>query len=97
MMLDGKRCPRFIWRTTEDNDQAAGPGCEAFAWDEVRATAHETGGSLPVAGISPSIGLGPTTTVRYVHKPCADDCEVLNIPGAAKPKLLIKRSKSCSR
>jgi hypothetical protein len=34
MMLDGKRCPRFIWRTTEDNDQAAGPGCEAFAWDE---------------------------------------------------------------
>jgi hypothetical protein len=34
MMLDGKRCPRFIWRTTEDNDQAAGPGCEAFGWDE---------------------------------------------------------------
>jgi hypothetical protein len=32
MMLDGKRCPR-LWRTTEDNDQAAGPGCEAFAWD----------------------------------------------------------------
>jgi len=34
MMLDGKGCPRFIWRTTEVTIKPLSQVDEAFAWDE---------------------------------------------------------------
>ena len=53
MMLDGEGRPRFIWRTIEVTIKPLSQVDEAFAWDEGKETARESGGSLPIAAISP--------------------------------------------
>jgi len=40
MMLDGKGCPRFIWRTTEVTIKPLSQVDEAFAWDEGEGAEH---------------------------------------------------------
>jgi hypothetical protein len=51
-MLDGEGHPRFIWRTTEVTIKPLSQVDEAFAWDEGKGTARESGGSMPIAAIS---------------------------------------------
>ena len=52
IMLNGVGRPRFIWRTTEVTIKPLAEVDEAFAWDKGEGTAHETGGSMPIAAIS---------------------------------------------
>ena len=53
MMLDGEGRPRFIWRTTEARIKPLSQVDEAFAWDEGEGDRRESGGSMPIAAISP--------------------------------------------
>ena len=52
VIMPGEGRPGFIWRTTEVTIKPLSEVDEAFAWDEGKGTARESGGSIPIAAIS---------------------------------------------
>lgn len=67
IMVDGEGYPQFIWRTTEVTIKPLSQVDEAFAWDEGEGTAHETGGSMPIAAISLGKLSDPDLEKRFSH------------------------------
>jgi hypothetical protein len=51
-MLNGEGLPRFIWRNTEVTIRPLSQVDEEFAWDELKGTGPESGGSMAIAAIS---------------------------------------------
>jgi hypothetical protein len=51
-MLAGEGHPRFILASQRVTLKPLSQVDETFAWDKGEGTAHETGGSMPVAAIS---------------------------------------------
>ena len=71
MMLDGDGHPRLIWRTIEITIKPLSEVDEALPGTRAKVTAHGSGGSMPIAAISPDKPVRKASSSTTMRLPCS--------------------------